>query len=639
MRGATPVLAWLGQADLHVHIDLADNPTLTVAIALAAGMMAQSLAYHVRIPSIVLLFALGVLLGPEVAGLVHPESLGSSVHALVGFAVAVILFEGGLQLDLRRLRREQVVIRRLVTIGAVITAIGGAVTARLVLGWNWRLAALFGTLVIVTGPTVVTPLLHRLRIQRTVATILEAEGVLIDAVGAITAAVVLEAVLRPSDQGILLAAPEIAARIGFGIAAGILGGAVLAFLLRFRNVIPEAFQNVMTLATVVLIYELSNAAIEESGLAAATVTGLVLANAPLHKSRELVEFKEQLTVLLIGLLFILLAADIRLADVTALGLPGVWTVVALVVVVRPVEVLVCSFGTTLSWKERLLLAWIAPRGVVAAAVASLFAFRLQRFGLEGGPQLNALVFTTIGATVLWSGLTGGLIARILGLQRPSNEGWIILGGSSLVQELAGLLQTPQQPVVCIDSDPHQVRETESLGLRVLHGNALEASVLGRAELDTRIGAVAATENPEVNLLFVKKARGMAKDQRYLIAIRSGTTGVTREMVHKEGAEVLFGGATDLPSWNRRLDEGEAKVECWSVRAYRPKPVFTKGENRPPYLPLVRRRGKRVMPVGSQTRFRRKDSVAFLIDDARRAQAHQHLLDAGFVRSTDWRVPP
>jgi len=613
-----------------VNIELADNPSLTVAIALATGMMAQSLAHHVRIPSIVLLFTLGVILGPEVAGLVHPNSLGESVHALVGFGVAVILFEGGLQLDLRRLRREQVVIRRLVTIGPVITAVGGALAARLMLGWSWTLAALFGTLVIVTGPTVVTPLLRRLRVQRNVATVLEAEGVLIDAVGAITAAVVLEVVLSPSDQGILLAAPEIAVRIGFGIAAGMLGGALLALLLRFRNLVPEAFQNVLTLATVVLIYELSNAAVEESGLAAATVTGLVLANAPLHKSRELVEFKEQLSVLLIGMLFILLAADIHLADVTALGLEGVWTVVALVVVVRPIEILVCSLGTSLSWKERLLLAWIAPRGVVAAAVASLFAFRLQRSGIDGGPQLKALVFATIGATVLWSGLTGGLIARVLGLRRPSNEGWVILGGSSLAQELAVLLQTPRQRVVCIDSDPHQVRETQSLGLRVLHGNALESSVLGRAELDTRIGAVAATENPEVNVLFVKKARGIAKEQRYLIAIRAGSTGVTREMVHKEDAEVLFGGATDVSSWSRRLDESEAKVEWWSVRAYRPKPIFNEDESRPPYLPLVRRRRKRVIPVGSQTRFRRKDAVAFLIEDARRALTHELLENAGFA---------
>ncbi|MGB8329227.1 MAG: NAD-binding protein, partial [Polyangiales bacterium] len=382
----------------------------------------------------------------------------------------------------------------------------------------------------------------------------------------------------------------------------------------------------------VLIYELSNAAVEESGLAAATVTGLVLANVPLHRSQELAEFKEQLTVLLIGMLFILLAAGIHLAEVTALGLAGVWTVAALIFVVRPIEVLLCSVGTTLSWRERLLLAWLAPRGVVAAAVASLFALRLEAFGIDGGAQLKALVFTTIGATVLWSGLTGGLIARILGLRRPSNEGWVILGGNSLVQKLAELLQTPRQRVVCIDSDPHQVRQTQSLGLRVLHGNALESSVLGRAELDTRIGAVAATENPEVNVLFVKKARGMAKEQRYLIAIRPGSTGVTQEMVHNEDAEVLFGAPTDVASWSRRLDESEAKVEWWSMRSYRPKPLFAEDGSRPPYVALARRRRKSVIPVGSRTGFRRRDAVAFLIDDTHRAQAHQQLRDAGFVPS-------
>ena len=194
-----------------------------------------------------------MLLGPEVAGVVDPESLGSSLHALVGMGVAIILFEGGLQLELRRLRREQVVIRRLVTLGAVITAIGGAVAAHAALGWHWRLAFLFGALVIVTGPTVVTPLLRRLRIRGAVATVLEAEGVLIDAIGAITAAVVLEVVLRPSDESLILAAPEIALRLGFGILAGLIAGGMLAGLFRFRGVIPEAYQKVLTLSIAVLI--------------------------------------------------------------------------------------------------------------------------------------------------------------------------------------------------------------------------------------------------------------------------------------------------------------------------------------------------------------------------------------------------
>ncbi|MGB5194696.1 MAG: sodium:proton antiporter, partial [Polyangiales bacterium] len=575
-----------------MHVDLMNNPALTVAIALAAGMATQSIAYHLRIPSIVLLLTVGVLLGPEVAGLVHPASLGSSLHALVGMGVAIILLEGGLQLELRRLRREQVVIRRLVTLGAVITTIGGAVAAHFALGWDWRLASLFGALVIVTGPTVVTPLLRRLRVRGAVATVLEAEGVLIDAVGAITAAVVLEVVLRPSDESLILAAPEIALRLGFGILAGLIGGGALAGLLRFRGVIPEAYQKVLTLSVAVLIYELANSVVHESGLAAATITGLVLANSPIRKSRDLVEFKEQLTVLLIGMLFILLAANTHIADIIALGWPGAITVIALVVLVRPLEVLVCSMGTTLSWRERVLVAWIAPRGIVAAAVASLFAIRLQTAGIPGGAQLQALVFATIGATVIWSGLSGGPIAQLLGLRRRSDSGWVILGTNELALELARILQTSRQEVVCLDEDPHRVQQAEEAGIRVLLGNAFETRLLMRAEVELRTGAAAVTESPEVNLLFINEVHQEAKDQRCLVAIDTWATGVTPEILQNKDAEVLFGGATDVTQWSQRIERGEAEVAWWSCRAWRPKTIFTEDENRPSYLPMVRRRRKK-----------------------------------------------
>jgi len=614
-----------------MHLDLINNPALTVAIALAAGMVTQSIAYHLGVPSIVLLLTVGVLLGPEMAGLVHPASLGSSLHALVGMGVAIILLEGGLQLELRRLRREQVIIRRLVTVGALITTIGGAVAAHFALGWDWRLASLFGALVIVTGPTVVTPLLKRLRVRGAVSTVLEAEGVLIDAVGAITAAVVLEVVLRPSDESLILAAPEIALRLGFGILAGLIGGGVLAGLLRFRGVIPEAYHKVLTLSIAVLIYELANSVVHESGLAAATVTGLVLANSPIRKSRDLVEFKEQLTVLLIGMLFILLAANTHIADIIALGWAGALTVIALVVFVRPLEVLVCSMGTTLSWRERVLIAWIAPRGIVAAAVASLFAIRLQSAGIPGGPQLQALVFATIGATVIWSGLSGGPIAQLLGLRRRSDSGWVILGTNELALELARILQTPRQEVVCLDEDPHRVQQAEEAGIRVLLGNALETRLLMRAEIEIRTGAVAVTESPEVNLLFINKVHQEAKDQRCLVAIDTWSTGVTPEILENKDAEVLFGGATDVTQWSQRIERAEAEVEWWSCRAWRPKTIFTEGESRPSYLPMVRRRRKKRIAVGTRTGFRRKDGVAVLVDQTRRDEAHERLQQAGFVR--------
>ena len=208
--------------------DFVNEPAFNVGLALAVGMLAQALARHLRIPGIVLLLAAGVLLGPDLLGIVRPDSLGDGLQMLVGFAVAVILFEGGLNLNLRRLRREALSIRRLATWGAIVTAVGGALAARLLLDWSWTLSALFGTLVIVTGPTVINPLLRRIRVNPNLATVLEAEGVLVDAIGAIVAIVALEVALSPSGESLALGSWHLLSRLGFGAILGTVTGLLLA---------------------------------------------------------------------------------------------------------------------------------------------------------------------------------------------------------------------------------------------------------------------------------------------------------------------------------------------------------------------------------------------------------------------------
>jgi NhaP-type Na+/H+ or K+/H+ antiporter len=222
------------------HFSLAD-PALTVALALGTGILAQTLARHLRVPGIVLLLAAGVLLGPDLLDIIQPATLGHALHILVGFAVAVILFEGGMNLKLRRLRREARSIRRLITLGALVTAIGGAIAARFILHWEWTPAILFGTLVIVTGPTVITPLLRRIKVHRRVATVLEAEGVLIDAVGAILAVVALEVAISPSGSALTFAAWDIVLRLGCGTLLGATGGGLIALLLEEGREKTEAW--------------------------------------------------------------------------------------------------------------------------------------------------------------------------------------------------------------------------------------------------------------------------------------------------------------------------------------------------------------------------------------------------------------
>ncbi len=399
----------------------ATDPALTVALALAAGIVAQAAARHLRVPGIVLLLAAGVLLGPDVLGLVRPASLGDNLHMVVGMAVAVVLFEGGLNLQLERLREEAAVIRRLITWGVLVTGSGGAMLAHWVMGWPWEIAVLFGTLVTVTGPTVITPLLRRIRVTRSVHTIAEAEGVLIDPIGAIVAVVALEVVLETTLGGAALDLLGVPYRLGIGGAVGIAGGFFIALLLRREDWVPEGLENVFTLALVLALYEVSDAIAHETGLLAVVVAGFVVGNMETRVQQELMEFKEQLTVLLIGLLFVLLSADVRVASVAELGWPGALTVLGLMLVVRPLDVGVCTLGSELDVREKTFLSWLAPRGIVAAAVSSLFARRLAEAGVEGGEALVALVFLVIAATVLVQGGTVGLVAERLGLRLPGDE--------------------------------------------------------------------------------------------------------------------------------------------------------------------------------------------------------------------------
>jgi len=620
-----------GHVPALVHfIAFHHSPALTVAFALAAGMLGQGVARHLRLPGIVALLVLGVALGPDGANLVRPAVLGQGLPALVGFAVAVILFEGGMSLDLRRLRRSQKAIRHLVTIGATVSLAVGTLLVRYTMNWDWQRSLLFGTLVIVTGPTVVTPLLRRLKVKKPVSTVLEAEGVLIDAIGAITAAVALELVLSPSGQEMALAVPTIIGRLGFGVVMGMVGGGVIAGLLRFRGVVPEGLETVLTLALAILVFQTANAMVHESGIAAVTVAGLLVGNSQTHVARELREFKEQLTALFIGMLFVLLVADVRIADIIALGWRGLLVAVGTIVVVRPVSVALSTFRTELTGRERIFVAALGPRGIVAAAVASLFAYALKDEGIDGGRELSSLVFLVIAATVGWSALTGGLAANLLKLRRKSGDGWVIVGGNALALELAILLARNQSEVLALDDDPNHIKSLEARGVRALQGNALEPNTHTRAQLDTRTGAIAITANAEVNYLFGEKARLHHRGLRFPISLAEWEHGVTPEMIHDFGGEVLFGAAVDVSLWSTRIENDDCEILWHRFVGNRKSPPLCAGKENVPFVPLVVEHKKRVAPITERTRFRRGAQVAVLIDATRKDVATEELARRGWV---------
>lgn len=613
-----------------------DNPALTFAIALAAGIAAQSVARHLRIPGIVLLLGVGILLGPDVANIVRPETLGHGLDEIVGLAVAVVLFEGGLNLRWQRLRAEAWTIRRLITIGGAITAGGGAAAAILIMGWDWRPAVLFGSIVTVTGPTVITPLLRRIRVKRNLQTILEAEAVLIDPIGAVLAVVLLEFVLATTTTSAAASLLGLPIRLAAGTAMGVASGLLLGRLLRSEKMVPEGYENVFTLAMVLALFEVSNAILPESGIMAAAVAGLVVGNMRTRVQAELKDFKEQLTVLLVGLLFVLLAADVRITQVVSLGWPGALAVLALMLLVRPADVAVSTAGSDLTVNDRLFLSWMAPRGIVAAAIASLFARRLAAEGIPGGDELLALVFLVIAATVVLQGGTTGIVASALGVRRPL-QGWAILGANALGRALAWSLERGDEAVVMVDRNAAEAQAAQREGHHVVYGDASQERTLLQAAVESKRGVVGVTPSDSMNLLLARRAVDMTRVPVSYVAIDRRTETVTAAQVSEEGSRVLFGREVDIEELIHLFLHGSACVERWRRDVGQPDRLAASAL-KPPGVPLVLERNGKTQPVDEQSEFKTGDVLCLALpvkDEATRTR----LREEGWVPvETDGRYP-
>ena len=539
-----------------------NNPALTIGLSMVLGMLAQVGSKHLHLPGIVLLLFSGILFGPDGLNWIKPNSLGPGLHILVGFAVAIILFEGGMNLRISRIMRERKAIRGLITVGALCTLIGGTLVTIIFLGWDFRTSILFGTLIIVTGPTVITPLLKRIRVHHGVSTILEAEGILLDAIGAIIAVVALEIAISPSGLSFIKGFYHIIFRLAIGALLGVSGGYLLTILFRFRNLIPDGIENVFILSWVIALFQISNTISPESGIAAVTIAGMTIGNSKTYIQQDLLEFKEQLTVLMIGMLFILLSADVRIEQIYGLGFSGLFTVFLLIVVIRPVSVFIGTKKSGLDFNQKLLLSWIAPRGIVAAAVASLFVYELDQHGFDG-TQLRALVFLLIIVTVLSAGLTGGAVAKKLKLKRKSQSGWIILGAHEVSRLLSRLLKQDGNEIICIDEDPNSCLVAENEGIKVFFGNALDNRTLQRAEPDTRKGIIALSGNEEVNYIFSQRAKHLSKEMSVLIGIKDSFEGITPTMIKNAGGKIPFGHSADMDYWCSLIKHGKTSYNSFT----------------------------------------------------------------------------
>ena len=611
------------------------HAAFTLVLALAVGVLAQATARHLRVPGIVLLLVAGAALGPDGLGWVDPVALGESLFPLVELSVAIILFEGGLNLEISRLRRESAAIRRLVLYGSLITLAGGACAVRLFVdGWDWMAAMVFGGLVVVTGPTVVGPLVSELRLRPRVGTVLEAEGVLIDPIGAILAVLLLEVALAPGADSLASGGTVLLYRTGLGLLVGGVGGLAMAWLLR-SSLVPEGYGNIVVLASVLLLFQGCEEVLSNSGLLAVTVAGVAVGNLRSPVDRDLREFKDQLTVLLIGMLFVLLAASVRLDDVRDLGIPGLKVVAALVFVVRPLAVAISTAGSELSWRERLLVAWVAPRGIVAAAVASAVAVALVREGIEGSEQLLALVFLTIACTVFLAGFTAGPVATLLGQRMPGRDAVAILGAGGLGLLLARELRARNIPVVFLDSNPQSCRRAEEDGFPVVFGNALQERTQLRARMAGVGTVVGLTPNQMLNSIFVSRTCDRFGVPRGYVAVEHFEKGLAPELVQAGEAQVLFDGAHEVERWDVRERHGSVDVEHWKlVTAPKAAEGESAGEPGAPeggdrFVVLCVQRGKLTLIMHGGRELKPGDVAAVAIHHDERESVHESLRALGF----------
>ncbi|WP_422072905.1 cation:proton antiporter [Tranquillimonas rosea] len=534
------------------------SPVMAFAIVGALGVGSQWLAWRLRLPAIVLMLAAGVIAGP-VLGVFDPErDIGPLTGPIISVAVAVILFEGGLTLNFRSLRDAAEGVKRLVFIGAPLGWLLSALALRWGAGLSWESSAVFGGIMIVTGPTVIAPMLRTSRLARRPAQLLQWEAIVNDPIGALAAVLAFEVVLvvrTAETPGTVIW--ELAMGIGLAVLFGLAAGFGLAWAFR-RNKVPEFMKVPVLFAVLLAVFAISDTVLHESGLLAVTIIGIVMANADLPSYDEIRRFKEQATVLLVSGVFILLAASLDFSTLAQLDWRAAVFVALVVLIVRPVTVFLSLMSTSLPFKEKLLVALTGPRGVVLVAVAGLFGDRLFGLGVGDGALIGPLAFVLVAASVVVHGFTLAPFARLLGLTGAETPGVLIVGGSQFSTELAEALKEAEIPVLIADPNRGHLTAARKIGVPTFYGDILSEAAEYRVETAAYKIVVAATDNDAYNTLVATDlAPEFGRENVYQVAREKSDT--TRHALPASLGGRRFGAGATYNNLNRKVWNG------WEVR--------------------------------------------------------------------------
>jgi NhaP-type Na+/H+ or K+/H+ antiporter len=591
--------------------------TLQMVIAVVAGISAQVLAAYLKVvPGIVFLLLFGILLGSDGIGLLHPHVLGTGLEVIVALATAIILFEGGLNLDLQELDKVSNSLQLLVTLGTLITLLGGSMAAHWLGEFPWRIAFLYASIVVVTGPTVVSPLLKQINVDRQVATLLEGEGVLIDPVGAILAFVVLDTILN-GDTDPMVAIVGVSIRLGIGGAIGAVGGLIMSLIFKRANFLSLELKNLAVLAILWGFFTLAQTIRTESGLMTTVMAGAVFANSSVPEERLLKRFKGQLTILSVSVLFILLAADLSIDSIFALGWGNLATVLVLMFVVRPVNILLCTWNSNLNWQQKIFISWVAPRGIICASIASLFAILLTQKGINGGDSIKALVFLTIIMTVGFQGLTAGIVAKWLQVTSKEATGAVIVGCNPLSILVARFFRERGEEVAIIDTDTNFSQLAKDENIRVIVSSALDKGVLDEAGLGTMGTFLAMTNNGEINFVLAQRVVEEFNPPRVLAVFPRDPQTITNGS--QEKIDQAFLPDLVMKTWNDYINDGRAKL---GKTTFRELDFIEKQSHIKKYIqagdlvPLLLEREEHLQVAPASSEWQPGDSIIFLLHDPR-----------------------
>jgi NhaP-type Na+/H+ or K+/H+ antiporter len=492
---------------------------LELASLVILGILAQWLAWKIKTPAILPLILIGLLVGP-ISTLISEDGTkwvepiwngseglfpGESLFYFVSLAISVILFEGGLTLKRSEVGNIGPVILKLISVGSVVTFLGAGLAAHFIFDLSWQISFLFSALIIVTGPTVISPILRNIPLKSHVSSILKWEGILIDPIGALISVLMFEFIRVEGGQDFTQTALiEFGKILLFGFTFGFTFAHLLAFLIK-RQIIPHYLLNVFILATVLGVFVLADTFAHESGLLAVVIMGMVMGNQKLPNIKELLYFKESLSVLLISILFILLAANIEIEELllvfnwNSLILFGV-----VVLLIRPLGVILSSLGSGLKVNEIAFVSWVGPRGIVAAGIASLFGLRLAREGIAGAEYITPLVFMIVLCSVLLNAATARLFARLVGVFIKDSQGILIIGASSIARLIGKYLHDNERHVVLLDNNSDNVKKARDLGIDAIEGSVYSDDLMNNVELNDIGYLMAMTGNSDINKTAITK---------------------------------------------------------------------------------------------------------------------------------------